>query len=272
MQVIRLTAAPQGFGQTSRRDNWWATPLVVFIVFTSFVVYATWAAFQNAHYISDPYLSPFYAPVLFASPNDTAGLEHAWFGAQPSWWPGFLPFSPALLILPFPGLFRLTCYYYRGAYYKAFWADPPACAVGEPRKGYLGENTFPLILQNIHRYTWYVAVAFIAFLGYDAWLAMWFPTPAGGREFGIGLGTIGLTVNVILLASYTFGCHSGRHLLGGRKDEVSRSAVTSACYNCTTALNERHMVFAWTSLFAVAFADIYVRLCAMGIWSDWRIL
>ena len=56
-----------------------------------------------------------------------------------------------MLILWAPGGFRLTCYYYRGAYYKAFWADPPSCAVGEPRKSYWGERSFPLILQNVHR-------------------------------------------------------------------------------------------------------------------------
>ena len=66
-QVIPLTAAPQGFGKTMRRDTWWTTPLVVFIVFTSFIVYATWAAFQNAHYKYGPYLSPFYSPVLFVA-------------------------------------------------------------------------------------------------------------------------------------------------------------------------------------------------------------
>jgi hypothetical protein len=272
MQVIRLTTAPHGFGQTSRRDNWWGTPLVVFTVLTSFIVYATWAAFQNAHYTYGPYLSPFYAPVLFASPADAGGLEHAWFGAQPGWWPGFVPFSPALLILPFPALFRFTCYYYRGAYYKAFWTDPPACAVGEPRKSYLGENSFPLILQNIHRYFFYVAIVFIFLLGYDAWLAMWFPTAGGGREFGIGLGTLVLIANVVLLAGYTFGCHSGRHIFAGRKDEYSKSALTDACFTCTSALNGKHMLFAWTSLFMVAFADIYVRLCSMGIWSDVRII
>jgi len=272
-RVIPLTAAPQGFGKTMRRDTWWTTPLVVFLVFTAFIVYATWAAFQNAHYTYGPYLSPFYAPVLFASPGDAAGLEHAWFGAQPSWWPALLPFSPALLILPFPGLFRFTCYYYRGAYYKAFWADPPNCAVGEPRNSYLGENSFPLILQNVHRYAFYVAVIFIFLLSYDVWLAMWFPVGDGGqREFGIGLGTLVLAINVVLLASYTFGCHSGRHVFGGRKDAVSKSPALSACYDCVTSLNTRHMQFAWVSLFAVAFADVYVRLCSMGILSDWRIL
>jgi hypothetical protein len=273
MQVIPLTAAPHGFGNTSRKDTWWTTPLAVFLGFSAFIVYATWAAFENANYTFGPYLSPFYAPVLFASPDNLAAMEHAWFGAQPAWWPGFVPFSPALLILPFPGLFRFTCYYYRGAYYKAFWADPPNCAVGEPRSGYWGENTFPLILQNIHRYFFYIAVIFIFLLSYDVWLALWFTDPATGqREFGIGVGTLVLLVNVVLLGSYTFGCHSGRHIFGGRRDEVSKSPALHACYNCVTGLNQRHMLFAWMSLFSVGFADIYVRLCAMGVWSDWRIL
>ena len=98
-------------------------------------MYATWAAFQGDHYRFGPYLSPFYSPELF-------GIAAGWFGAKPGWWPGWLPFSPAILILWAPGGFRLTCYYYRGAYYKAFWADPPACAVGEPRESYRGERRF----------------------------------------------------------------------------------------------------------------------------------
>src|SRR5687768_9193585 len=231
MAHAQLPVIQRGFGETYRRDAWWLQPVVVFLILGSFIVYATWAAFQNAHYTYGPYLSPFYSPELFGDSH------HAWFGAVPTWWPAFAPFSPALLILPFPGLFRFTCYYYRGAYYKAFWADPPACAVGEPRKRYLGENSFPLILQNVHRYFWYIAVIFIFLLSYEAWLALWFPTPDGGYEFGIGVGTLILILNVVLLASYTFGCHSGRHVLGGFKDEVSKNALTSACYNCTTSLN-----------------------------------
>ena len=127
MQVVSAIGVRRGFGQTRRRDAWWRAPLVVFFVLSTFVVYATWAAFQNAHYTFGPYLSPFYSPEIFGS------SPHSWLGSKPAWWPGFVPFSPALIILPFPGLFRFTCYYYRGAYYKAFWADPPSCAVGEPR-------------------------------------------------------------------------------------------------------------------------------------------
>ena len=267
MQVIPVQAVHRGFGTTSRRDTWWAAPIGVFLGLSAFLIYATWAAFQNAHYHFGPYLSPFYAPELWGD------SPHAWFGPKPAWWPGLLPFSPALLILPFPGGFRFTCYYYRGAYYKAFWADPPSCAVGEPRKSYLGENSFPLILQNVHRFFMWVAIIFIALLAYDVWKAFWFTNPAtGATEFGIGVGTIVLGVNVVLLASYTWGCHVLRHVVGGRLDEMSKSPVCDMAYSCVTSLNVRHQLFAWCSLFSVMFADVYVRLCSMGIWTDVRIL
>jgi hypothetical protein len=266
MQAVPIVGVRRGFGQTARRDKWWATPAAIFVGFSLFVVYATWAAFQNAHYTFGPYLSPFYSPeILGASP-------HAWFGPKPGWWPGFVPFSPALLILPVPGLFRFTCYYSRGAYYKSFWADPPACAVGEPRKSYWGENSFPLILQNFHRYFMWVALVFIAFLTWDVWLALWFTDPVTGQKaFGIGLGTIVLAVNVVLLACYTWGCHVLRHVVGGRMDEVSKSPTCDFAYACVSSLNGRHQLFAWCSLFSVMSADLYVRLCSMGVITDLRI-
>ncbi len=256
----------RGFGETMRRDAWWVQPVVVFTILASFVAYATWAAFQNAHYTHGPYLSPFYSPELFGS------SPHAWFGPKPAAWPAWLPFSPALLILPFPGLFRFTCYYYRGAYYKAFWADPPSCAVGEPRTGYRGERSFPLILQNVHRWFLYAGLVFLAILASDVWKAMWFATPGGGTEFGIGVGTLVLALNVVLLSCYTLGCHSLRHLVGGMLDEPSRRPARKAAYDCASCLNRWHMRWAWMSLFGVAFADLYVRLCAMGIWTDWRLV
>ena len=254
------------FGETMRRDAWWVQPLVVFLILSAFVVYATWAAFQNAHYEFGPYLSPFYSPVLF---GDSA---HAWFGPKPAWWPGLLPFSPALIILPFPGLFRFTCYYYRGAYYKAFWSDPPACTVGEPRKHDLGERYFPLILQNVHRYFLYIALGFLVILASDVWHALWFTDAAGVTRFGIGVGTLVLALNVFLLGSYTLGCHSMRHISGGYLDRLAGRPARKLAYDCSSCLNRWHMRWAWMSLFGVAFADLYVRLCSMGIWHDWRIL
>ena len=264
-EVVQLTR--RGFGQTMRRDAWWVQPLIVFIILASFLVYATWAALQNAHFAYGNYLSPFYSPLLFSD------HPHAWIhGARPSWLPAFLPFSPALLILPFPAGFRVTCYYYRGAYYKSFWADPPNCAVGEPRKSYRGERFFPLVIQNIHRYFLYAALIFLVILSYDAYKAMWFQDPSTGREsFGIGLGTIILIVNVVLLGGYTLGCHSLRHLVGGYLDQLSRAPVRKKTYDCVSCLNRGHMRWAWLSLFWVAFADVYIRLLSMGIWHDVRL-
>jgi len=262
------TALPtRSFGETSRRDAWWVQPTVVFLGLGGFLVYATWAAFQGEHYHFGSYLSPFYSPELFGS------SPHSWFGPKPGWWPSRLPFSPALLILWAPAGFRLTCYYYRGAYYKAFWADPPSCTVGEPRKSYIGEKSFPLILQNIHRYFLYLALIFLVVLSYDAWNGLWFVDDTTGRSsFGVGVGSIVLLLNVVFLGSYTLGCHSLRHLVGGRLTQISKRPLQQRAYVCVSALSRRHMLAAWMSLFWVAFSDVYVRLCSMGILTDWRIL
>jgi hypothetical protein len=260
MPQIDVPLVQGRFGATSRPDTWWVQPLVVFLGFAAFIVYSTWAAFQGDFYRFGPYISPMYSPELFGSPQ-------AWFGPKPDWFPAFLPFSAAFLILWAPGGFRITCYYYRGAYYKAFWADPPNCAVGEPRKTYLGERSFPLIIQNIHRYFMYLALIFIVLLAKDAYdgFAGW---PDG---FHVNVGSLVLTLNVILLGSYTLGCHSLRHLIGGIKDVLSKSPVRKKAYDCVSCLNARHMRFAWFSLFWVGFSDVYVRLCSMGIWTDWRL-
>lgn len=254
----------RGFGQTMRKDGWWVGSLLTFLGFSAFIVYSTWAAFQGEHYRFGPYLSPFYSPELLGSAT-------AYFGLKPTWIPTWVPFTAALLILWAPGGFRFTCYYYRGAYYKAFWADPPACSVGEPRHSYRGESKFPLIMQNIHRYFMYLALLFIVILAYDAYEAFWFTDAAGQHKFGIGVGTLVLVINVILLSSYTLGCHSLRHIVGGRCDEISKHPAQFTVYKCVSGLNRRHMLFAWMSLFWVGFSDIYVRLCSMQILHDIRI-
>jgi hypothetical protein len=256
----------RSFTETKRSDNWWLPPAAVLLGLSAFIVYSTWAAFQGTNYTvpGTSYLTPFYSPQLFyTKAAEPVPAGHAWFGELPDWWPSWLPYSPAFLILWAPAGFRFTCYYYRGAYYKAFWADPPACAVGEPRKGYIGESNWPLLFQNIHRYFMYVAVLFIGLLAYDAILSYFF---ADG--IGIGIGSVILTVNVFLLAGYTFGCHSLRHILGGRKDCITESPTCRSLYAKCSKLNRRHALWAWLSLCSVMFSDVYIRLCAMGIWHD----
>jgi hypothetical protein len=269
----------RGFGETTRPDAWWLQPLAVFLGFSAFIIYSTWAAFQGIHDLAETtktghmvcsywyggnganYLSPFYSPEFW-------GVSPHAIGKLPAWWPAWLPFSPAFLILWVPGGFRFTCYYYRGAYYKAFWADPINCAVGEPRKIFLGERYFPLIIQNVHRYFFYLAALFIVLLAHDAWKAMWFTDELGKQHFGMGVGTVVMILNPLFLALYTFGCHSFRHLSGGFLDSKSKSPLCGKTFDCVSGLNQKHMMWAWISLFGVGLTDVYIRLCATGHLKD----
>ena len=235
------------FLETSRKDNWWAGPLATALGLLGFILYSTWAALQGDHYEWGPYLSPFYSPLLTFD-----------------WW----PLSPAFLILWAPAGFRATCYYYRKAYYRAFFFTPPACAVAAKPHNYKGERAL-FIFQNLHRFFLYLALAFVVILAYDAGKAFFF---ADG--FGMGVGTIVLVLNAAFLGFFTFGCNSLRHLVGGNVD----------CYSCVpfgkqrfwlwklvSRFNARHMQWAWISLFWVGFSDVYVRLVSMGIITDLRI-
>ncbi|MBI4456805.1 MAG: hypothetical protein HY644_13035 [Acidobacteria bacterium] len=246
------TAGPTGM---LRRDAWWVEPLLTVLGLGGFVVYATWAGFQNAFYFVDPYLSPFYSPCL------SSNCEHVSLPLIGRWW----NLSPAFLVLWIPGGFRLTCYYYRKAYYRSFWWAPPACAVPDVRTGYSGETAFPLILQNIHRYFFYLATGVLVFLWWDALEAFRFPD-----GFGMGVGTLVLLVNAVLLSLYSVSCHSCRHLCGGRLDVLSKAPTRYKAWSLISKLNEHHMFYAWISLFGVAFADVYVRLVAMGVIRDIR--
>src|SRR5262245_54255433 len=237
MASADVSLQQRSFGQTMRRDAWWVQPLLVFLGLSAFVVYSTWAAFQGKNYYSGPYLSPFYSPEIFGE------SPHSLLGPKPGWWPAWLPFSPALFILWIPGLFRLTCYYYRGAYYKSFWADPPACSVSEPRKTYLGERTFPLVMQNFHRYFLRLSYIVWGFPVSAVWTSVWFY----GRV-GIGMCTFILAVNVVLLGGYVFRCHAFRHLIGGTFDQISEHPVRHRIYDCVTCLNGNHKKWAWASL------------------------
>ncbi len=243
-------------GRTLRRDFWWVQPLFTVLGLGSFIVYATWAALQNAHYFASPYLSPFYSPCL------AANCAHITAPLIGSWW----NLSPAILILWIPGGFRATCYYYRKAYYRSFLLSPPACAVQDVAENYTGETVFPLVLQNIHRYFFWLSLLILAFLWWDVIIAFRF---ADG--FGIGFGTLVLLINAGLLSLYSLSCHSCRHLCGGRLNLFSRSSARGGAWRVVTRLNEHHMLFAWISLCWVALSDLYVRLISMGVIQDARL-
>jgi len=268
----------KGFTKTLRKDNWWLYPALVVFGLTSFLVYGFWSAWQADFYWYSAgkegfggYLAPFYSPLLFIkeSVEGAAPMAHSIFGPWPTWWPSWIPPSPSLLILAVPGIFRFTCYYYRKAYYRAFSGTPPACAVGalprKRKKGYKGETGL-MVVQNIHRYTMYFASIYVIVFFYDAYLSFF-----RGGEFGVGLGSILLLGNPILLASYMYGCHSIRHLIGGSRD----------CYSCGLGgniahkngmivgwFNRRHELFAWLSLVWIMTADLYIRMVSMGYIND----
>ncbi len=264
-----LGGHPTGLAATLRSDAWWKGPAATVAVLSTFIVYATWAAFQGNHYFADPYLSPFYSPSVFIDTSVVGHPEiggfHGWFGEWPSWWPSFLPSSPAFFILAFPGMFRGTCYYYRKAYYRGFAGSPPGCAVTPVSRGKYDGETKLLRVQNLHRYALYLAIPFIFFLSYDAIAAFW-----RDGQIGIGVGTIVLIINATLLTCYTFGCHSFRHLVSGHDDCMSCGQQTPkyVAFKKISWLNERHMQFAWMSLFWVGFTDVYVRLVSMGVITD----
>ncbi|HLK37545.1 MAG TPA: hypothetical protein VKU41_12385 [Polyangiaceae bacterium] len=252
-KIVHLPVAP--FGGTLRKDAWWVGPATTVLVLASFIAYATWRTFEGTAYEWEAYLSPFYSPLFDVS------WAHAW---------GLGFFTPAMLILPGPLSFRFTCYYYRKAYYRAFAWDPPACAVGERAPHRYSGETKLLIFQNLHRYAMYVALVFLVILWKDAIVAI-----VGWKDgVHVGVGTLVMLVNVLMLSGYTFGCHSVRHLVGGGVDSYSTAMlgdVRHGLWKLVSVLNERHMLFAWMSLFSVGLTDLYIRLVASGAITDVRL-
>jgi hypothetical protein len=253
--------------RTLRQDRWWLQPLATFVVFSGFVVFATIRAFMGRDYYAEPYLSPFYSPCLGDCVEGASD-----FGQPFAWW----PLSAALIILIFPLGFRMTCYYYRKAYYRGFWLSPPACGVAEPHESYSGETRLPLILQNVHRYFWYAAVLVGLVLTYDVVLAFR-PMPAeyavgDGETSGVhmGLGTLLMLANVVLIWLYTLSCHSCRHIVGGRLRHFSQHPVRYRLWTWVSRLNTSHGTWAWYSLFSVAVVDFYIYLLATGVIQDVR--
>jgi hypothetical protein len=226
--------------KTLRTDRWWIPPLVTFLGLSAWVAYATVRVFMHNHYFVEAYhyLTPFYSPCI----TDRCVPAAAHFGTPlPSWW--VIP--EASFTLPFLLLFRLTCYYYRKAYYRAFW----------------------LLGQNLHRYAFYAAVLISLINTYDAIIA--FHSPEG---FGFGLGNIVLLINVIMLWAYTASCHSCRHIIGGRMKHFSKHPIRYRLWGYVSKLNAKHMQLAWITLGTLALTDFYIMALDIGWFSDLRFI
>jgi hypothetical protein len=248
---------------TLRKDRWWVQPWATVAVLTTFVLYTTFFGIVDRDYFvgaakNRDLISPLYSPCVtkLCVPGSHLGVLH--------WW----ALSPALLVLVIPGGFRLTCYYYRKAYYRSFWMAPQACTVADAHGRYSGETRFPLIFQNIHRYFWYGATLFNLVLTADAILAFREPNVGGGGTWGVSVGTLVLCLNAACLWLYSLSCHACRHLCGGHVKEFSKHRIRHRIWKTLTPLNARHMQFAWLSLIVVMLTDLYVRLVAAGAFND----
>jgi hypothetical protein len=244
--------------RTLRTDKWWLQPALTFSVLILFVIYATFRAFENKYYFAEPLISPFYSPCLSTACVEGASHLGTPIGSITIF--GLL-ISPALFILIFPLGFRMTCYYYRKAYYRSFWMSPPACAVAEPHKTYTGETRAPLILQNGHRWFFYAGLVLNIILTYDAIIAF---KNEQGQWGHMSVGTLVLLLNATLLWLYSASCHTCRHTIGGRLKNFSKHPVRYKAWTIVSRLNHYHPNFAWVSLFGVAFTDFYVRQVASG--------
>ena len=260
---------PNGAGRaaiaarTLRNDRWWLPPLSTALGLGAWVAYAlTRTLVQKDYFVAEyNYLTPFYSPCV--STGCTPEASH--FGQfLPDWW--WLPY--AALSLPFLLLFRLTCYYYRKAYYRASWLSPPACGVAEPYTKYTGETRFPLLGQNLHRYFFYAAVVISLINTYDAIKAF----QTADHELGFGLGNLVLVFNVLALWTYTVSCHSCRSMIGGRLNHFSKHPVRYKLWGWVSKLNTKHMELAWFTLGTLALTDFYVMAVSAGWISDLRFI
>lgn len=240
-----------------QRLPWWSGPITVTVVLTAFGAYSMWVVFTQTAFGAGSLLSPFYSPRL--------GL--------PGWLPSFV--TAPMLVLWIPLGFRATCYYYRKAYYRSFFWDPPACSSKaqqrEPRspENYRGETAF-FVWNNIHRYFLYGSLIVVAFLWYETFLSF-----LPGGSFGVTVGSLILLVNIALVSAYTFSCHSLRHLIGGTVDCYSCVTGGNArrkAYNWLSVLNRQHALWAWLSLFSLLITDVYIRLIIAGVITDPQII
>ncbi len=244
-----------------KRLPWWVEPMTVVLVLSFFGLYS-FVAIALFPGTFQQFVSPFYSPEV----------------PLPNWMPGFV--TAPMLVLWIPLGFRATCYYYRKAYYRAFFWDPPACRTDVQQKdrfwagknaaeGYRGERAL-FVWNNIHRYFLYASIIVVLFLWYEA-----FRTLFGAQGFQVSVGSLLWFLNIVLLSAYTFSCHSFRHLIGGNKDCYSclrGGEARRKTYNFVSRLNLQHPQWAWLSLFSLLAMDVYLRLMQAGVITDFKII
>jgi hypothetical protein len=249
--------------RTLRTDRWWFEPAYTVVGLSLWLLWGlVHTLVIKDYYFAQGsgyhYLTPFFSPCV----SNACVADAAEFGRfAPNLW--FLPY--AVVSLPFLLLFRLTCYYYRRAYYRSFWLSPPACAVPDGHKNYTGETRFPLIFQNLHRYAFYAAVLISLVNTWDAIVSF-----HGTNGFGFGLGNVVIVANVVLLWAYTASCHSCRHIMGGRLKHFSAHPVRYRAWSFVSTLNTRHKELAWITLGSLTVTDLYILAVSAGWFSDLR--
>ena len=225
---------------------WMLEPALTVVAYILFVIYATWSVFSGTYVFKDPYISPFFS---------------TWLGFGLFRVPLIGLLIPLLAVIPLA--LRGSCYCYRKSYSRAFFWDPPACAIQEVKRfRYHGETRFPWVLMNLHRYALLLTLIVSFFLWVDVVKAFSYK----GHLF-IGLGSVVMLVNVILLSLYTLTCHSFRYLMGGRIDAYSRvplGKLWHAVAKLLQRMNPRHGAWAWYSMFSVGLTDLYIRLLMAG--------
>ena len=102
--------------RTLRKDHWWREPRITAVALTIWVAYACVHVFLGRWYWVPRYhyLTPFYSPCVSGACVPGSSSLGTWFPKVPS----IIPY--AVVSLPFVLGFRLSCYYYRKAYYRAF--------------------------------------------------------------------------------------------------------------------------------------------------------
>lgn len=248
--------------KTLRTDNWRSAPNWTAVLLYFFIAYTVVRLFMNSDYFATKYnyLTPVYSPCISASCVPGASD----FG---HWLPKFPVGLPlAILIIPILAGFRTTCYYYRKAGYRSLWMSPKACAVPEPHGSYSGENKFPLIVMNYHRYFFWLAGVLLLVNTYDVVKAF----HPEGHTFGFGLGSLIMLVNLVMLWLYSLSCHACRHAVGGRINNFSKHPLRYRMWTGVSRLNPLHGNFAMASLVTVITTDAYIMAVSAGWFSDLR--